>query len=404
MLDTQRGRKKWLLAIIVLITLLPLITFKYYNFINSNVNDLLAVCGLHCELQGLNWAVPMGISFFTFQALAYVWDVWYGRTKSIKSFTEYALFISFFPQITSGPISRANELIPQIRNMRSFDYSMAVRGLKSILWGMFLKVVIADRLGVFVDATYQNWQYFCGVANLSASLAYTLQIYCDFAGYTLLAIGIGRLLGFELPQNFNRPYFSVSVTDFWRRWHMSLSRWLKDYIYIPLGGSRCSKVRNYYNIFITFLVSGIWHGASWTFILWGVLHGLFQIIEKWLGYGKSEAKGVTRLVRIAITFFLVNLAWIFFRMPTITDACGVITSIFTLGTGSGASLSTSDFAIYTLGLSILAFKEVREEFFPNTIKVLETNKVVRMAIYVALMCIILCCGALDCGSFIYVNF
>ncbi len=245
-IERKREQSKRTMVVGVIIGLLPLLFFKYYNFINEQVVALLSLFGLRFELQGLNWAVPIGISFFTFQAIGYVWDVYYKRIAAEQDFLTYALFISFFPSILSGPINKASMVIPQIKNLRPyFDYSKAVEGLRMILWGMFLKVVVADRMGLYVDTVLNNYVNYTGITCFAASFFYTIQIYGDFAGYSLMALGVGKLLGFELTENFRRPYFAVSVTDFWRRWHMSLSTWLKDYIYIPLGGSRCSKIRNY---------------------------------------------------------------------------------------------------------------------------------------------------------------
>lgn len=220
----------------------------------------------HENLSGLNWAIPIGISFFSFQAIGYLVDVYKQRVPMERNFIDYALFVSFFPQIMSGPISRASDLLPQIKNKRTFNEAKAVQGLKWLLWGMFLKTVMADRLGLYVDSVYNNFQYQSGFSCLVASFMYTMQIYGDFAGYSLMAIGVGRLLGFDLVNNFNHPYFATSITEFWKRWHISLTRWLTTYIYIGLGGNRCSKIRQYWNIMITFLVSGVWHGANWTFI------------------------------------------------------------------------------------------------------------------------------------------
>ena len=271
----------------VLLGLIPLVFFKYYNFISESITEMLTFLGLKFQLKGLNWAIPIGISFFTFQALGYIWDVYYKRIRAEKDFLIYALFVSFFPSILSGPINKASLIIPQLKKIRPyFDYNKAVGGLKILLWGMFMKVVVADRVGLYVDTVFPRYMHFTGLSCFTASLLYTVQIYADFGGYSLMAIGVGKLLGFELTENFRRPYFAVSVTDFWHRWHISLSTWLKDYIYIPLGGSRCSKLRNYWNIFVTFLVSGIWHGANWTFIVWGCMHGICQIIEKMLGQQK----------------------------------------------------------------------------------------------------------------------
>ena len=269
--------------------LLPLLIFKYYNFINNSVFELLSFIGLRFKLPGLNWAIPMGISFFTFQALGYLFDVYYKRISAEKDFLIFALFISFFPSIVAGPINKASLIIPQLKKLRPyFDYAKATEGLKMLLWGMFMKVVVADRVALYVDTVFPSYMNYTGVTCFVASILYTIQIYADFAGYSLMAIGVGKTLGFDLTENFKRPYFAVSVTDFWRRWHISLSTWLKDYVYIPLGGSRCSKLRNYWNIFLTFLVSGIWHGANWTFVIWGVWHGIFQIVEKAIGQQKCE--------------------------------------------------------------------------------------------------------------------
>lgn len=354
------------------------------------------------ELHGLNWAIPVGISFFTFQAVGYLFDVYYKRINAEKSIVDYMLFVCFFPQIFSGPISKANELLPQIKEARQFDYQQGVQGLRLLLWGMFLKLVLADRLGLYVDKVVADYGMYHGGTCVLAAFFYSLQIYGDFAGYSLMAIGVAKTLGYDLINNFNRPYFSNSITDFWRRWHISLSRWLKDNVYIPLGGSRCSKLRNYWNIFVTFLISGIWHGANWTFIVWGLIHGFAQIIEKALGLNKKKSKGLVRLLRIGATFVLVTLAWVFFRMPTLGDAIQFI--------GHGIKdicmpeiLSVTNSAIYLMAIALVAFKETREELFPTKLRFLE-QRYVRWAEYVVIFCLILLCGALDSGSFIYGSF
>ena len=365
-IEHNRERAKRVMLIGVIFGLLPLLFYKYFNFINEQVYVLLSLVGLRYELQGLNWAVPIGISFFTFQAIGYVWDVYYKRISAERDFVTYALFLSFFPSILSGPINKASLVIPQVKNLRPyFDYNKAVEGLRMILWGMFMKVVVADRMGLYVDTVLPNYMNYTGVTCFAASIFYTIQIYGDFAGYSLMAIGVGKTLGFELTENFRRPYFAVSVTDFWHRWHISLSTWLKDYVYIPLGGSRCSKWRNCWNIFVTFLVSGIWHGANWTFIVWGIWHGVFQIIEKMLGQQKCNYGWLGKSIKIVVTFLLVNFAWIFFCMPTLGDACGVISRIFDTNlpmTFFSDSITTMFFMV--LGLMIILFKEIIDEFYP----------------------------------------
>lgn len=398
----EEHRKRGIIFTFATLTLVPLLVFKYYNFVNESVWSSLSSAGLRYELHGLNWAIPVGISFYTFQALGYLFDVYYKKEKAEKSFVEYALFVCFFPQIFSGPISKAGELLPQIKEKRTFQYEQGVQGLKFLLWGMFLKLVLADRLGLYVDKVVGNYTMYDGPTCVMSAIFYSLQIYGDFAGYSLMAVGVAKLMGFDLINNFNRPYFSISITDFWRRWHISLSRWLKDYVYIPMGGSRCSKLRNYWNIFVTFLVSGIWHGANWTFIVWGIIHGVAQIIEKSLGLNNVESKGIWRLVRIVTTFAIVTVAWVFFRMPTLGDAVAYVGHSFS-GFGMPKVLSVSNFAIYVMAIAIVLFKETREEFFPTKFRFLN-NRYARWVEYVVIFCLILLCGALDSGSFIYGSF
>ena len=395
----KRKRLAWCFAIL---GLLPLLVFKYYNFINDSISAGLASVGLQFQLPGLNWAIPVGISFFTFQAVGYMLDVYHERVKAEKNLIDYMLFVSFFPQVFSGPISKADELLPQIKQEHKFDYNQGVQGLKFLLWGMFLKLVLADRLGLYVDKVVADYTMYSGGTCMLAAVFYSLQIYGDFAGYSLMAIGVAKTLGFDLINNFNRPYLAQSITGFWKRWHISLTRWLTQQVYIPLGGSRCSKTKNYWNIFVTFLVSGIWHGANWTFIVWGIIHGLAQIIEKALGWNKKESRGLVKFVRIVVTFALVTVAWVFFRMPSLGDAVLIIGHWFT-GFGMPEVLSVTNFAIYVMAIAIVLFKETREEFYPKKFKFLN-NRYVRWAEYVTIFCLILLCGALDSGSFIYGSF
>ena len=390
----------------VILGILPLVIFKYYNFFADNINELLA----SNQLPGLNWAIPIGISFFSFQAIGYLADVYKGRISAEKNFWNYALFVSFFPQIMSGPISKASELLPQIKSQRVFDYSKAIQGLKLLLWGMFLKTVMADRLGLYVDSVYGNYQYQSGLSCLVASFMYTMQIYGDFAGYSLMAIGVGKLMGFDLINNFKRPYFASSITEFWKRWHISLTRWLTTHVYIGLGGNRCSKLRQYWNIIITFLVSGIWHGANWSFILWGVMHGLLQCIEKSLGldpkgkYANTVLLGRLKLLRILITFVLVNFAWILFRLPSVSAARVVLRKIFTWE-GSGLFLpSNSVLCFILLALCVVIGKESCEEYFPRVQLFNSKHTAIRWISYMVVLVMILVCGVFDSSQFIYVKF
>ena len=403
----NRKTRRPIVVVGVIMTLLPLLVFKYYNFINDSLFEALSAIGLRFQLSGLNWAIPMGISFFTFQALGYMLDVYHQRIKAEKDFLTYALFVSFFPSIVAGPINKASLVIPQLKAMRPyFDYGKAVEGLKMLLWGMFMKVVVADRVALYVDTVFPSYMNYTGVTCFVASLLYTIQIYADFAGYSLMAIGVGKTLGFELTENFRRPYFAVSVTDFWRRWHISLSTWLKDYVYIPLGGSRCSKLRNYWNIFVTFLVSGIWHGANWTFIVWGIWHGVFQIVEKAIGQQKCEYGWFGKSIKIVITFLLVNFAWIFFRMPTLGDAVGMIERIFDLSLPKTLYVSGfTDLAFVLFGLIMLILKDATDEFFPSRFKVMDNHHAaVRWCSYLLIMVAILLMGVFGADQFIYANF
>lgn len=406
-LEKTQKHRKLLLSIFVSLSLLPLLFFKYFNFINTNISNQLTHLGIQFNLPGLNWAIPVGISFFTFQALAYLWDVYYKKIKVEKNILVYSLFVSFFPSILSGPINKASLVFPQIKNLRKqFDYPKIVDGLKLLLWGMFMKTVVADRVGLYVDTILPHYTNYTGTSCLVAVFFYTIQIYSDFAGYSLMALGVGKILGFELTENFRRPYFSFSVTDFWRRWHISLSTWLKDYIYIPLGGSRCSKSRNYFNIVITFLVSGIWHGANWTFIIWGLLHGVFQVAEKMLGQQKCEYKRLGKTIKILITFTLVSFAWIFFKMPTLSDAIGVVCRIF--DPNLPKSIYTGSITIFTfilLGTFVLFIKDFLDEFYPNKFKFFNNpNIIIRWIFYITCVSSILLAGVFSADQFIYANF
>lgn len=392
--------------------LLPLLVFKYYNFLNESLTGLLELAGLHFVLPGLNFAIPIGISFFTFQAVGYLLDVYHKRIQAETDFFDFALFVSFFPQVASGPISTAKDLMPQFKTPHSFKYEQGRDGLKMLLWGMFLKLVLADRIGIYVGIVYTNYIHYSGAICFFASIMYTLQIYCDFAGYSLMAIGIARTLGFNLINNFDRPYFAASVTEFWKRWHISLTRWLTTHVYINLGGNRCSKFRQYMNIMITFLVSGLWHGANWSFVIWGALHGVFQIIEKALigDKIKSELKqnatsfSIVRLFRVVLTFNLVSLAWIFFKMPTLHDSLAFIHSIFfNFGTFQVDPLDI--ISIYSLGVALPIFfaKDLYDEFFKGKFKWIE-KPVIKWVFYILIFCIMISMGVLDSGQFIYVNF
>lgn len=400
--EANGKKKKRLVWLFALLGILPLLVFKYYNFINNNLTDGLAAIGLKFSMPGLNWAVPVGISFFTFQAVGYMLDVYHERIRAEKNVIDYLLFVSFFPQIASGPISKADELLPQIKKERTFNYNQAVSGLKYLLWGMFLKVVLADRLGIYVDTVFGAYDKFSGLGCAIASVFYSIQIYADFAGYSLMAVGVGKILGFDLINNFRRPYFAASVTEFWKRWHISLTRWLTQQVYVPLGGSRCSKARNYWNIFVTFMVSGIWHGANWTFIVWGCMHGVFQIVEKAFGWNKKESKGVVKALRVLATFVVVTLAWVVFRSPSIGDAFGLMGRYFSNMGESIADMQT--LAYIMIALVPLLLLEFGKEVFPIVYQKVSGVRMIRWVAYLTIFAMIVGLGVHDGSSFIYVNF
>ena len=267
-------RKKLFLIVSLSMNFSILFIYKYFNFLNDSVFKALDFLNIRWELPNLDLLLPVGISFYTFQAVGYTIDVYRGDLKAEKNLGIYALFVSFFPQLVAGPIERAKNLLPQFREKHYLDSARLVSGIKQMVWGFFMKLVIADRLSLIVNTAYNNADAHNGTTLLIATILFSFQIYCDFAGYSNIAIGASRIMGFDLMTNFRRPYFAKNIGEFWQRWHISLSTWFRDYLYIPLGGNRVSKSRNYLNVFITFVVSGIWHGANWTFVFWGFLHGI----------------------------------------------------------------------------------------------------------------------------------
>lgn len=310
-------KRKWTFWVGLTVVLGLLAVFKYADF---GLYTLEQITGR--QTPRLNLVMPVGISFFTFQAAGYLIDVYQGKYKAERNFINFALFVSFFPQLLSGPIGRGGKLLPQYAEPKKPGFEDLRAGLLTMTWGYFLKLVIADRAAMLVDSVYGSFEAFPGICLVFATVIYGVQIYCDFAGYSAMAIGAGRMLGIHLPVNFQTPYFAQSIQEFWRRWHISLSTWFRDYVYFPLGGSRCAQWKNYRNILIVFLLSGLWHGASWSFVVWGALHGLYQIIGK-LTKGTREkvvsALGIQReaaswkIFRMAVTFLLVDFAWLFFR-------------------------------------------------------------------------------------------
>jgi alginate O-acetyltransferase complex protein AlgI len=313
--------------------------FKYFNFLNNNVFALAQVMHWNYPIQGLAILLPIGLSFQTFQAMSHTIEVYRGNCKTERHLGIYALYVMFYPQLVAGPIGRPQNLLHQFHEKHAFDYDGVTDGLKLMCWGFFQKLVIADRLAPIVNQVYGDPQAYGGPALMVATVLFTFQVFCDFAGYSNIAIGAAQVMGIKLMRNFDRPYFSRSIAEFWRRWHISLSSWFRDYVYIPMGGNRVPKSRWRLNVVTVFLLSGLWHGASWTYVLWGALHGLYLIVEDLLGKllprGGSGTNITSRhsllsqALQIAITFMLVCFAWIFFRASTVSDALYIVSHLFT---------------------------------------------------------------------------
>lgn len=334
LLEKSKSRKvkKIYLTLTIVICLGVLFFFKYFNFFSSSISEIFQTIAIPIQPITLNILLPVGISFYTFQSFSYVIDVYRGNVKAEKNFGKYATFISFFPQLVAGPIERTNNLLPQINNPPNFDCDKAIYGLKIMAWGFFKKVAIADALAIYVDNVYNNPRNFEGFPLLFASFLFAIQIYCDFSGYSDIAVGSAKLFGIDLMCNFHSPYFSASIKEFWSRWHISLSQWFRDYVYIPLGGNRCGKLRNAFNLVVTFLLSGLWHGANWTFLLWGFFHGIMQVIEKFIlrkSYHKKESSLNWRwFFSVIAVFILCTFAWVFFRASSVNDAFYIIQHLF----------------------------------------------------------------------------
>jgi len=414
--------KKWLVAGSFIINLAILFFFKYFYFSVDNINAIRALLELPKITPKIDVILPVGISFYTFQALSYTVDVYRGDIKPETNIFRYALFVSFFPQLVAGPIERSKNLLKQVNEKHYFDYERVRSGLLLMLWGFFLKLVIADRAAILVNAVYNDIYRFDGGKIALATVLFAVQIYCDFASYSTIARGAARVMGFELMQNFNRPYFSTSIADFWRNWHISLSSWFKDYLYIPLGGNRKGQIRKYFNLMVVFLVSGLWHGASWHFVVWGAIHGAFQIIgdatkKMRLSIRKAlklKENPLHKAFQILFVFAEVCFAWIFFRSNTMAEANFAVRAIFTnIKTGSlkdflGLGLDLVN--IYTLvGAILVLFLVSIWSSKKQVIEQIESkNLFIRWPIYLVLLFAVLIFGIygpeFSASQFIYFQF
>ncbi len=339
-IEESTGKKrKTFLVISILTTCLILFFFKYFNFFNANFKFIADSFGLNYPVHALNIILPIGLSFHTFQSLSYVIEVYRGNQKAERNFGIFSLYVMFYPQLVAGPIERPQNLLYQFRQKYDFEYKRVTSGLKLMAWGLFKKVVIADRLADVVTSVYSNpYTAHNGIGFTIATVFFAFQIYCDFSGYSDIAIGSAEVMGFKLMENFNKPYFSKTISEFWKRWHISLSTWFKDYLYISMGGNRCSKPRWQFNLFFTFLVSGFWHGASWTYVAWGAINGFYLVFALWTQSLRDKLfekkfmrffPAFFKAYQILITFILVCIAWIFFRATHINDAIYIIKNLHT---------------------------------------------------------------------------
>ncbi len=408
---------KTLTALGVIIGVGMLLYFKYMNFFIEQFAALLGLMGLHTNWSTFNIIVPIGISFFTFKLIAYVVEVYKGNMEPCRDFVTFAAYIAFFPTIMSGPIDSPKMFIPQLEKPRWWNNEMVLEGLKRVLWGMFLKMCIADKISPYTDSVFNNYYHHSGITIILASVLYTFQIYTDFCGYSEMAIGVSQVMGIKVTENFLRPYFVTNVGDFWRRWHMSLMNWFRDYIYFPLGGSRCSKARMYWNTMVVFMVSGLWHGANWTFIIWGAYHGvlvcLYKMTRKEEGrrrnISRSEECGVrsensikqsiSKYGAVLFVFVLVTIGWMVFRCDTFQQFFGMLGRFTAPG---GLFFSWALTAILPIG--IMLFKELKDEEGWN-IHLLHSKNLYVQAVSIALLIVyIFYTGELNGAQFIYFQF
>jgi alginate O-acetyltransferase complex protein AlgI len=412
--------KKNYLIISLIANISLLVFFKYFNFLNENLYYLVSLFGIHYIPAKLNIVLPIGLSFHTFQSMSYTLEVYRGNQRAERNLGVYALYVLFYPQMVAGPIERPQNLLHQFKVTHSFTRANAAAGLRLMCWGLFKKVVIADRLAVIVNQVYQQPQEHGGLALVLATYFFAFQIYCDFSGYSDIAIGAARVMGYELMTNFNRPYLSTNISQFWQRWHISLSTWFRDYLYISLGGNRVSVMKWQLNTLIVFLISGLWHGANWTFVCWGLLHGVYLVIynltkrySKKLQLDKVAflPPYISNLINGVLTFHLVAFAWIFFRANSLSDAAYVITHLangvlpvsFTdLSVSLGMPVTESLLAMIFILLLVLI-----EAFIAGSktwLSYFQSSWGVRWATYSLMLLIIIVFGVFDAQSFIYFQF
>ena len=413
-IENAKGRRRRLFLICSLVANIGVLAvFKYYNFINTNLSFLMHGFGMKNPIPYLSILLPIGLSFHTFQAMSYTIEVYRGHQKAERHFGIYSLYVMFYPQLVAGPIERPQNLLHQFREKYNFDYQRISEGLKLMLFGFFKKLVIADRLAIYVNSVYNHAGQHTGNTLILATIFFAFQIYCDFSAYSDIAIGAARVMGFKLMTNFNRPYFARDISEFWKRWHISLSTWFKDYLYISLGGNKVSVPRWYFNLFIVFLISGLWHGANWTYIIWGALNGFYLVFaivsKKWRNMfnkliGIEKLPVLNHICQVLITFVLSCLAWVFFRANNVSDAFNIIRKMATFK--GAVFFENPSILIYSvLGITLLFIIEFKAEFFKNRFSLFNNgNWLVRNVSYAAMVLLIILIGVFDGGQFIYFQF
>ena len=402
----KKSGRKLLLVLSISVNLGILGFFKYFNFFVDSLQELLQAISLPVHIKSLNIILPVGISFYTFQTLSYTIDIFNRKIQPTRDIASFFAFVSFFPQLVAGPIERAGHLLPQFFGKKEFSYNSCVQGLRLILWGLFKKIVIADNFGTLVDALFDTHQSVTGITTLAGTLLFAFQIYADFSGYSDIAIGLSKMLGFDLMKNFKAPYFSPTFGEFWHRWHISLSSWFRDYLYFPLGGSRKSKFRIQLNIMVTFLLSGLWHGANITFLIWGGLHGTALLLEKWLK-GKWN-----RLFYAPLVFMVVTLLWIPFRAENYNHFIVLSKSIFQFGSYTITSLcqTISNFSLIRfiiLSIVLTGFLGVEYHFKTDDFNewIQKKSRFTRFSFYYVLLILLLLLGNFSVKPyFIYFQF
>jgi alginate O-acetyltransferase complex protein AlgI len=414
--SSKKGVRRIFLAASLITNLGLLFFFKYFNFFGDTVNLLFDKFNIFYKVPAYSFLLPVGISFYTFQTLSYTIDIYRGNQTPEYHFGRFALFVSFFPQLVAGPIERSVNLLPQFRMDFKFEYARVRDGLLLMLIGFLKKAVIADRLAEYVNLVYNHPGDYGGLQNAIATFFFSFQIYCDFSGYSDIAIGSALILGYKLMTNFRRPYFAMSIGEFWKRWHISLSTWFRDYVYISLGGNRVVKWRWWYNLFITFLVSGLWHGAEWTFVIWGALHGFYMVFAIWTqklrnrfntGIGITKYEGLFKFVQIFITFVLVYFSWIFFRANNTQDAFTIIGDMFSKSASGGINLFKFgvDFYIAFVSIFLLLLAEYFEEYHQLSDRIMQNlSRPAKWAIVAGAIVILLIFAIWEESDFLYFQF